>query len=59
MTIITIPKVKEPSGNGRKTVGKVTDPYLVVFSNNDQGYRAVNLNTVYNFTMDGKKYNVR
>lgn len=49
----------KPSGNGRKTVGKVTDPYLVVWSNNDQGYRAVNLNTIYEFTMDGNRYSVR
>jgi hypothetical protein len=48
-----------PSGNGRKTIGKDTDPYLVVYSNNDQGYRAVNLNTVYTFTMGGKFFYVR
>lgn len=45
-----------PSGNGRKTIGKDTDPYLVVYSNNDKGFRAVNLETVVNFTMDGKRY---
>jgi hypothetical protein len=45
-----------PSGNGRKTIGKDSDPYLVVYSNNDQGYRAVNLNTVLRVTMNGNSY---
>jgi hypothetical protein len=48
-----------PSGNGRKTIGKDSDPYLVVYSNNDQGYRAVNLNTVYEITMGGRRVYVR
>jgi hypothetical protein len=47
-----------PSGNGRKTIGKDSDPYMVVWSNNDQGYRAVNLNTVLSFTMGGSFYAV-
>ena len=44
------------NGNGRKTIGRPSDPYLVVYSNNDQGYRAVNLNRVKWFTMDGERY---
>jgi hypothetical protein len=46
----------KPSGNGRKTIGKDTDSYMVVWSTNDQGYRAVNLNTVIRVTMNGNSY---
>lgn len=46
-------------GNGRKTVGTADQPYLVVWSNNDQGYRAVNLETVSTITMGGDLYYVR
>ena len=44
------------SGSGKATIGKLNDPYLVVWSNNDKGFRAVNLNTVFSFTMGGKVY---
>jgi hypothetical protein len=47
--------IKSAAG-GYQKVGRLDDPYLVVWSNNDRGYRAVNLNTVYFFTMDGKVF---
>lgn len=47
------------SGNGRKTVGTADQPYLVVWSTNDQGFRAVNLNTLVTITMGGVLYYVR
>ncbi len=46
------------NGSGRKTIGRPSDPYLVVYSNNDQGYRAVNLKRVAWFTMNGERYRV-
>jgi len=49
----------KPVRNGRKTVGTVDQPYLVVFSTNDQGYRAVNLETLLTITMGGTLYYVR
>jgi hypothetical protein len=49
----------KPVKNGRKTVGTVDQPYLVVFSTNDQGYRAVNLDTLLTITMGGTLYYVR
>ena len=45
--------------NGRKTVGTADQPYLVVYSTNDQGYRAVNLNTVTAITLGGDLFYVR
>jgi len=49
----------KPVGNGRKTVGTADQPYLVVFSTNDQGFRAVNLATLLTITMGGTLYYVR
>lgn len=47
------------NGNGKKTVGKISDPYVTVYSNNDQGYRAVNLGTVKYITAFGNLYIVK
>lgn len=49
----------KPVRNGRKTVGTADQPYLVVFSTNDLGYRAVNLETLLTITMGGTLYYVR
>ena len=41
---------------GRKTVGKFGDPYLTVWSFNDQAYRTVNLLSVYKVNANGETY---
>ena len=41
---------------GRKTVGLIHDPYLTVWSFNDQGYRTINLETLRFIQADGEKY---
>ena len=44
---------------GGKKVGTAKDPYLVVYSNNDQGFRCVNLDTVISINALGNTYVIR